>query len=72
MNLRIQTWGKNLASELTGFANANRAADDAQSTVFDILRKGLNDLSDVCDVVEEKFTVARDEFNKQHPTREKS
>jgi DNA-directed RNA polymerase I and III subunit RPAC2 len=46
--------------------------DDAESTVWDVLRKGLNDLSDVCDVVEEKFTAARDEFNKQYPTREKS
>ncbi|KAF2639073.1 RBP11-like subunits of RNA polymerase [Massarina eburnea CBS 473.64] len=29
--------------------------------VYTVLEKGLNDLMDICDVVEEKFTVARDE-----------
>lgn len=37
--------------------------------VMDVLRKGLDDLSDLCDVVEEKFTAARDEFNAEHPDR---
>lgn len=32
-------------------------------SVFDVLRKGLEDLANLCDVVEDKFTVARDEFN---------
>ncbi|KAK0251532.1 RNA polymerase subunit AC19 [Friedmanniomyces endolithicus] len=36
-------------------------------SVFEVLRKGLNDLEDLCDVVEDKFTVARDEFNTAHP-----
>ena len=40
--------------------------------VFEVLRKGLNDLADLCDVVEEKFTEARDQFNEEHPNREKS
>ena len=41
--------------------------------VFDVLRKGLNDLADLCDVVEEKFTDARDQFNEEYPDdREKS
>jgi len=31
--------------------------------VFDILEKGLQDLMDMCDVVTEKFTVAREEFH---------
>jgi DNA-directed RNA polymerase subunit L len=46
--------------------------DDAQSNVYQILRKGLDDLSDLCDTVEEKFTEARDEFNAQNPDRENS
>lgn len=32
----------------------------------DILLKGLDDLNDLCEVVREKFTAARDEFGK-HP-----
>ena len=38
-------------------------------SVFEVLRKGLNDLTDLCDVVEEKFTDARDDFNKANPDR---
>ncbi|RMZ09029.1 hypothetical protein D0862_03749 [Hortaea werneckii] len=34
-------------------------------SVFDVLRKGLSDLSDLCDVVEDKFSASRDEFNTQ-------
>jgi len=41
-------------------------------SVFEVLRKGLSDLSDLCDVVEDKFTVARDEFNSAHPNRVES
>ncbi|PGH03907.1 DNA-directed RNA polymerase I and III subunit RPAC2 [Polytolypa hystricis UAMH7299] len=33
------------------------------TTVFEVLRKGLDDLMDLCDVVTEKFTVARDGFD---------
>ena len=32
------------------------------TTVYDALEKGFDDLADLCDVVEEKFTKARDEF----------
>jgi DNA-directed RNA polymerase I and III subunit RPAC2 len=32
------------------------------ANVHDILEKGLQDLMDMCDVVTEKFTIARDEF----------
>jgi len=39
-------------------------------SVYDVLRKGLSDLTDLCDVVEDKFTVARNEFNAAHPARE--
>lgn len=31
-------------------------------SVYDVLEKGLNDLMDLCDVVMDKFTIARDEF----------
>ena len=31
--------------------------------MWEALQKGLDDLVDLCDVVEEKFIAARDEFN---------
>ncbi|KAF2143020.1 uncharacterized protein K452DRAFT_350678 [Aplosporella prunicola CBS 121167] len=34
-------------------------------SVYDVLEKGLEDLADLCDVVIDKFTVARDDFNAQ-------
>jgi len=34
-----------------------------QVSVYDVLEKGLTDLTDLCDVVMDKFTIARDEFN---------
>ena len=36
--------------------------DDSKSTAVDALKKGLVDLIEACDVVTEKFTIARDEF----------
>lgn len=38
---------------------ANRVADNAN--VWDILEKALQDLMDMCDVVTDKFVLARDE-----------
>jgi hypothetical protein len=35
--------------------------------VQDILEKGLDDLSDLCDVVIEKFEGARDDYHKKNP-----
>ncbi|KAF4543488.1 putative dna-directed rna polymerase i and iii 14 kda polypeptide protein [Lasiodiplodia theobromae] len=32
-------------------------------SVYDVLEQGLDDLAELCDVVIDKFTVARDEFN---------
>ncbi|KAK2861343.1 RNA polymerase subunit AC19 [Arthroderma sp. PD_2] len=32
------------------------------TNVFTVLEKGLNDLMDLCDVVTEKFTISRDNF----------
>lgn len=34
----------------------------AEGTASEALEKGLDDLSDLCDVVEEKFIEARDEY----------
>ncbi|KAK5944825.1 RNA polymerase subunit AC19 [Knufia obscura] len=36
--------------------------EDTQTTAFDALRKGLEDMIEACDVVTDKFTAARDEF----------
>ncbi|KAK0512702.1 hypothetical protein JMJ35_004719 [Cladonia borealis] len=33
------------------------------TTVYDVLEKGFDDLMGLCDVVTEKFTGARDDFN---------
>ena len=33
----------------------------------EVLRKGLEDLTDLCDVVVDKFAASRDEFNAAHP-----
>lgn len=35
------------------------------TSVYDVLEKGFNDLMDLCDVVTEKFTSARDELAAQ-------
>ncbi|KAK5167387.1 RNA polymerase subunit AC19 [Saxophila tyrrhenica] len=40
--------------------------------VFEVLRKGLEDLSDLCDVVEDKFVAARDEYAASQPGGEAS
>lgn len=39
---------------------ANKCSDGA--SVYTVLEKGLEDLMAMCDVVEQKFTIARDEF----------
>ncbi|KAI4131182.1 MAG: hypothetical protein LQ338_001387 [Usnochroma carphineum] len=38
------------------------------TTVYDALEKGLDDLMDLCDVVESKFIAARDEYAAQMET----
>ncbi|ORX96284.1 hypothetical protein BCR34DRAFT_497865, partial [Clohesyomyces aquaticus] len=35
--------------------------------VYSVLEKGLEDLMELCDVVVDKFTMARDEFDAHHP-----
>jgi hypothetical protein len=38
-----------------------------KANVQDILEKGLDDLSDLCDVVIEKFETAQEEYHKLNP-----
>lgn len=38
--------------------------DDSNTTVFEALRKGLEDMVEACDVVTSKFESARDEFER--------
>jgi len=45
----------------------NRFCTD-KINVHDVLEKGLDDLSDLCDVVIEKFTAARDEYHAKTKT----
>lgn len=66
MNLRIQTYGKN---EKYKFVRPLTRHNTDDVNVLEVLRKGLDDLTDLCDVVEDKFTKARDEFNAANPDR---
>lgn len=36
-------------------------------SVFEVLRKGLQDLAELCDVVSDKFTTARDTYDAANP-----
>lgn len=38
------------------------------ASVYDVLEKGLEDLMELCDVVVDKFTIARDQFNAEKST----
>ncbi|KAJ5719639.1 hypothetical protein N7493_007217 [Penicillium malachiteum] len=42
------------------------------TTALDALKKGFQDLMDLCDVVTEKFTVARDQFNEENSSKMQS
>ncbi|KAJ5552800.1 hypothetical protein N7507_004364 [Penicillium longicatenatum] len=42
------------------------------TTALEALEKGFNDLMDLCDVVTEKFTVARDQFNEENSNKMQS
>lgn len=39
------------------------------TTALEALEKGFNDLMDLCDVVTEKFTASRDQFNAESGNR---
>lgn len=60
MNLRIQTYGIVLTPSLILTA-ANMPCPDNVS-VYDVLKRGLEDLMDLCDVVLDKFTAAKADF----------
>lgn len=67
MNLRIQTWGKR---RFQASCSINPGADicfEDNVNVMEVLRKALDDLSDLCDVVEEKFIASRDQFKATNP-----
>ena len=49
-----------LGGQEEGFPT-NNIPDEVSA--YEVLEKGLNDLSDLCDVVVDKFTSARDEYN---------
>lgn len=59
MNLRIQTYGRSYKRDRPKHS-ANNQADGV--SVYTVLEKGLEDLMNMCDVVEQKFTIARDDF----------
>lgn len=42
------------------------------TTALEALEKGFSDLMDLCDVVTEKFTDARDQFNEENSNRMQS
>ncbi|KAJ5980070.1 DNA-directed RNA polymerase I and III subunit [Penicillium waksmanii] len=42
------------------------------TTALEALEKGFSDLMDLCDVVTEKFTEARDQFNEENSNRMQS
>ncbi|CAI7572749.1 unnamed protein product [Penicillium bialowiezense] len=46
-----------------------RIQTNDSTTALEALEKGFNDLMDLCDVVEEKFTTVRDQFNEENKNR---
>ena len=62
MNIRIQTYGLWLPTDARALWNAANMSIEG-TTVYDVLEKGFDDLMGLCDVVTEKFTEARDDFN---------
>ncbi|KAJ5753717.1 uncharacterized protein N7511_007870 [Penicillium nucicola] len=68
---------KNPAVEFCGYTiphpsdpkmNVRIQTTDA-TTALEALEKGFNDLMDLCDVVTEKFTTARDQYNEESGNR---
>lgn len=57
----------NSSLSFADFPYSTDLADDV--SVYEVLRKALDDLTDLCDAVEEKFTAARDEYNEANPDR---
>lgn len=71
MNVRIQTTGMTCYF-LIYRRNVELCTDCVVSdatTALEALEKGFNDLMDLCDVVTEKFTASRDQFNAESGNR---
>ena len=82
MNIRIQTYGKlELSSPGRASSSPTyqcvwpshpvltsllTCSPKENTTVFEALEKGLDDLMEACDVVTEKFTEARDAFGEDN------
>lgn len=64
MNVRIQTYGLCLCRSgmITRTTKQNLTCGIENTTAFEALEKGFDDLMDLCDVVAEKFADAREEF----------
>jgi hypothetical protein len=67
MNFRIQMYEdeQGRTSEILSFSSCLEEADtheDPEMTVYEALDKGLKDLMDLCDVVTDKFTIAKMEW----------
>ena len=62
MNLRIQTYGMFWRTVSLRILLTYHLIIE-NTTATDALEKGLDDLMDLCDVVTDKFTHARDSFN---------
>lgn len=67
MNLRIQTLGTLFVPSYS--IHTDRAEN---TTALEALEKGMDDLMDLCDVVTDKFTTARDAFNATEADRMKA
>lgn len=72
MHLRIQTTGTYSISlnsspilEESKPNQTNTNVCTETTTALEALEKGFSDLMDLCDVVSEKFTTARNEFNEE-------
>lgn len=61
MNLRIQTYG-NIQLQLLLRKETQLMFYTDGVSVYAVLEKGLEDLMAMCDVVEEKFKLSRDDF----------
>lgn len=61
MNMRIQTYGMSSRAQLSSSRKVLKLTLTPEgTTAIDALKKGLKDLQDLCDVVAEKFWVARE------------
>lgn len=69
MHLRIQTIGQFARHTILQLATTMLTGLSEPTTALEALGKGFSDLIDLCDVVTEKFTTARDQFNEENRDR---